>query len=146
MDTAAAVRKERLFIIGNLALGVAILITALLFNPFGYHKALEALSIFVFGMAVASAVKMRALRKDPLALIEENDERIVAARNRANAVSLGIIRYAMTLVFMFYTLARPQEVFESLSWWLVAVVLLLAVLLPPIVQGNVNKQYRPDDN
>ncbi len=145
MDRDALIRRERTFAVVSLILGVAILGTGLLFNPHGYHKALEAISIVLFAMAFASLVKTRALKRDHAIPVAEYDERIVAARNQADAVSLEIIRRVLFLAYLFYTFVRPQDIFQALSWWLLLLVAMLAVLLPPLVLGNVNKRFQPDD-
>ncbi|MCK9355992.1 MAG: hypothetical protein M0R22_02425 [Dehalococcoidia bacterium] len=145
MDKEALIRRERTFAVVSLVLGIAVLGAGLLFNPHGYHKALEAISIVLFAMAFASLVKIRALKRNDAIPVAENDERIVAARNQADAVSLEVIRRVLFLAYLFYTFVRPGDIFQSLSWWLLLAVSMLSLLLPPLVLGNVNKRFQPDD-
>lgn len=145
MDREALIRRERFFAVVSLICGVAILGVGLLFNPHGYHKALEAISIVLFAMAFASLVKIRALKKNSAIPAAENDERIAAARNQADSVSLEVMRRVLFLAYLFYTFVRPGDIFQALSWWILLAVSMLSVLLPPLLLGNVNKRFQPDD-
>ena len=135
MDTNAIMKKEKVILALNLILGIIVLVIGIFVDPFGYRKILVGLSVVLFGIAVASVVKLFLLIKNPSALAEEFDERIVADKNKADAVSLRIIRYILILVFLFYTFTRPEEIFESLNWWIILVILLLSNLLPPIIMS-----------
>jgi len=145
MDREAVIRRERTFAVVSLILGVAVLGIGLLFDPHGYHKALEAISIVLFAMAFASLVKIRVLKRNSAIPVAESDERIVAARNQADAVSLEVMRRVLFLAYLFYTFVKPQEIFESLSWWILMSVSMLSLFLPPLVLGNINRRFRPDD-
>jgi hypothetical protein len=144
MDTANIIKKEKTVLAVNLTLGIVVLAAGALINPFGYQKVLVAISFILFGLSVSSLVKVAKLKKNPSVFIEEFDERIVAAKNNADAMSLRIIRYIMLLVFMAYNFISPQEIFESANWWIILIIFLLTVLLPAVLLGNINKNYRPD--
>ena len=128
-------KKEKVILALNLILGIVVLVIGIFVDPFGYHKSLVGISVVLFGMALASLVKLFSLKKSPTALAEEYDERIVAAKNRADAVSLRIIRYILMLVFLFYTFTRPEEILESLNWWIILVISQLSILLPLILMS-----------
>ncbi len=145
MDREALVKRERTFAAVSLVLGIAILGAALLFDPHGYHKALEAISIVLFAMAFASLVRTRVLKCGNAVSVAEYDERIVAARNQADALSLEIIRRVLFLAYLFYTFVSPEDIFQAMSWWILLFVSMLSVLLPPLVLGNINKRFQPDD-
>jgi hypothetical protein len=135
MDTNAIMKKEKVILALNLIVGVIILVIGIFVDPFGYRKTLVGISVVLLGMAGASVIKVFLLKKSPSALAEEYDERIVAAKNRADAVSLRIIRYILMLVFLFYAFTRPEEIFESLIWWIILVISLLTILLPSIIMS-----------
>lgn len=145
MDVEALLKRERMFAVVSLVLGIAILGVGLLFNPHGYHKAMEAISIVLFAMAFASLVKIRALKRGGAVPVAEYDERIVAARNQADAVSLEVVRRVLFVAYLFYTFVSPQDIFQALSWWILLSVSMLSLLLPPLVLGNINKRFQPDD-
>jgi hypothetical protein len=146
MDARTIIKKERIILLVNLIVGVALLATGILIKSFTYNKALVGLSFIPFALAISSFVKIVIVKKNPEAFVEEYDERIVAAKNRADALSLRIIRYILMLCFFFYTFTRPKEIFESLAWWLLLSLYFLALFLPHIILGNIDKNFKPDNN
>ncbi len=146
MDKRSVKNTGKGFFLVNLILGIAFLTAGVLIDSLTYSKALVAISLIPFGLAVSLLYKMIRIRKDPYALVEDQDERVVADRNRADALSLRIIRYISMLGFFIYTFTRPPEIFESLAWWIITVTYLLSILLPPAILGNINKNFKPDND
>jgi hypothetical protein len=146
MENAARLKNERRFFIINVLVWVVLLGIGIPIEILFHVKAIVAISFIPFVLAITSFFKMRRIQKNPYIYAEEFDERLVADRNRADALSLRIIRYILSLAFMAYTFAYPEQIFESLNWWFVLVISMLTVLLPVIIMGNVNKHYQPDNN
>jgi len=75
-------------------------------------------------------------------IINENDERLISMKNEADAKSFKIIQGALFLAYMGYTLIVPEDIFESLGWWLLLVLLLFSfisqVLISKIISGKEN--------
>ncbi len=146
MDIRPIINKEKAILWGNIILGIVFLAAGLLIDSLTYSKALVGMSLIPFGLAIASLIKIITIRRNPAALVEEHDERVVAAKNRADALSLRIMRYILMLGFFTYTFTRPQEIFESLTWWIIFAFYLLTVLLPSVILGNINKNFKPDNS
>jgi len=69
-------------------------------------------------------------------IIQESDERLVALKNEADAKALKIIQGSIFLAYMGYTLMVPEDIFESVGWWILLVLTLIAVS----VQGFMNSR------
>jgi formate-dependent nitrite reductase membrane component NrfD len=149
MDSAALIKRSKINLTINLILGAALLIAGIIVQTgdiqiLENNRILTALSFIPLAIAIAYGVKIRQVKRQPDKFAEEYDERITAARDRADAMSMRIIRYALWLGFLAYTFAKSAEVFESFTWWFITGLSLAAVLLPAFFMGNVNRKYKPD--
>jgi hypothetical protein len=106
-------------------------------------KALLALSLLPLGMAFVSFLKVSRMRKSPTLmrkiLIKENDERLVALNNAADAVTFKILQGALFLTYFGYTFMFPEEVFKSVGWWVLLTLLLGSMLLQGIFRHRICK-------
>ena len=149
MDSIALIKRYKINFTINLVLGAALLIAGIIIQVndiriLENNRIVTALSFVPLALAFACGVKMGQVKRHPDRFAEEYDERITAARDRADAMSMRIIRYALWLGFLAYTFARSAEVFESFTWWLITGLSLAAVLLPVFFMGNVNRKYKAE--
>ena len=66
-------------------------------------------------------------------IISENDERLVAAKNEADAITFQVLRWALMLVFFGYTFMVPADIFEAPAWWIIFGLYFIAVMLQGII-------------
>ncbi|MDD5500846.1 MAG: hypothetical protein PHH57_04070 [Candidatus Omnitrophica bacterium] len=150
MTSKTLMKKTKTELLINLIIGIGLLITGILLvsleaNLIGNDKVIIALSLIPFGLAVSSLLKICFVKKYPAIYVGEYDERLVADRNRAEALSLKIIRYFLYLAFLGYSFVYLNEIFETSAWWLLLVITIAAIVLPPVILG-INNKLRPDNN
>lgn len=66
-------------------------------------------------------------------IISENDERLIALKNGADAKAFKIVQGALFLSYMGYTLMVPEDIFESVGWWILMILLLLTFMTHGII-------------
>lgn len=97
------------------------------------NKALMALSLLPFAMALVSFLKVNGIRKSPQQmrkmLIKENDERLVALNNEADAKSFKWLQGMLYIAYFGYTFMYPGDVFKTAGWWILLVLFLAALFL-----------------
>ncbi len=97
------------------------------------NKALVALSFFPLGIAVSSYIKLQTIKKYPQKMkdfiINENDERLIALRNQADARAFKIMQALLFFLYMGYTLMFPEDIFKTVGWWLLMFLLLASFVL-----------------
>lgn len=107
------------------------------------NKALFALSLLPFGLALASCLKLFRIKNSPQKMrsmmIKENDERLVAMNNEADAKTFKILQGILFLTYFGYTFIFPEEVFKSVGWWILIVLLLGSMLLQGIFRHQMCK-------
>jgi phosphate/sulfate permease len=149
MTSKALIKKTKTELLINFIIGIGLLIAGILLvvlkiNLTGNDKVIIALSIIPFCLAISSLLKIYLIKKYPAKYVEEYDERLVATRDRADALSLKIIRYFLYLAFLGYSFVYSSEIFKTFAWWLLFVIIILAIVLPPIILAANNK-YKPDN-
>ncbi|MHB8074975.1 hypothetical protein [Desulfosporosinus fructosivorans] len=108
------------------------------FLPKNGAMAIIALSLTPLAVALAYYVKLLGIKKSPQAfIINEIDERLVALKNEADAKTFKIVQGALFLTYMGYTLILPKEVFESVGWWLLMILMLISFISQAILTMNV---------
>lgn len=111
-------------------------------------KALLALSLLPLSLAFVSFLKLARIKKSPQKMrsiiIKEEDERLVALNNEADAKTFKIIQGLLFLAYFGYTFMFPQEVFESVGWWILIVLLLGSMLMQGIFRHLVSKSNSND--
>jgi hypothetical protein len=139
------IKKSKLRLVSdiciNLSVGLLLLIMGILTRVMELHwlenpKAIIGLSFIPLALAASklfqlSRIKKHASEMEPL-LISENDERLVAQRNEAEATSGKILRYLLYLLFLGYTLSTPSAVFDDAGWWMVFGLFFLSQTLPAL--------------
>jgi hypothetical protein len=101
------------------------------------NKAVVALSFFPLGIAFASYIKLQTIKKYPQKMkdiiISENDERLIASKNQADANAFRILQRLLFFSYMGYTLMVPGDIFEAAGWWLITFLLLASLILQGIL-------------
>ncbi len=122
-------KQKKLVLLGNAAVG-ALLIGAGLFTGI---KGITALAFIPLAMAGFSGVLLVMLKKYPRKMlpmvISETDERIKAVKNHSDSITLRLLRWALTLVFLGYTFLVPDDIFVSPMWWITFVFFFLSHML-----------------
>lgn len=94
------------------------------------NKAFLALSLIPFSAALASSLKLLKIRKHPQWMVSEIDERLVAEKNEAEAKTLKSLQGLLFLSYLGYTFVSPEEIFQSIGWWITLSVLLFSLFAP----------------
>lgn len=94
------------------------------------NKAFLALSLIPFSAALASSLKLMKIRKHPQWMVSEIDERLVAEKNEAEAKTLKALQGLLFLSYLGYTFVSPEEIFQSIGWWITLSVLLFSLFAP----------------
>ncbi len=147
MESGLIINKLKTELKVNLILGLVLLIAGIFVELYDVqildnNRFIVALSFIPLGLFVASLIKIYYVKKNPNKYVDEYDERLIASRDKADAQSLRIIRYLLFLAFFGYSFAESNEVFESLSWWLLLIISLITVFLPLIIYGDANKKNK----
>jgi len=145
MNTEKIVKEAKLIMLVCLIIGIVLLGAGIVFsfidvsfitNP----RAIVGLSFIPLSVAFVYYLKLAKIRNNPESMkkiiIQESDERLVALKNEADAKALKIIQGSIFLAYMGYTLMVPEDIFESVGWWILLVLTLIAVS----VQGFMNSR------
>jgi len=104
------------------------------------NKAVVALSFIPLAVAFASYVTLQTIKKNPQkmkdVIISENDERLIALKNQADANAFKILQGILFFSYMGYTLMVPEDIFEAIGWWLITFLLLVSFLLQGILSAK----------
>lgn len=151
MNTDKIIREYKAIIIVTLVTGLALLTVGTIFTLVNFrllpnNKAIVGLSFIPLGVALVYWIKLTLIKKSPLkmrdTIINENDERLISMKNEADAKSFKIVQGALFLAYMGYTLMVPEDIFESLGWWLLLVLLFVSfisqVIMSKIISGKEN--------
>lgn len=152
MNGEKTVKEATTVMIVSLVIGFVLLTVGLVSTQWDIallsnNKALFALSLLPLSLAFVSFLKLSRVKKSPQKMrsiiIKENDERLVALNNEADAKTFKILQGILFLAYFGYTFMFPQEVFESVGWWILIILLLGSMLLQGIFRhllckGNAN--------
>ena len=112
----------------TLSIGIVLLAAGIIFSLMGIYfiqnnKAFIGLSFIPLSVAFVYYIKLSRIKKSPQKMrniiINENDERLVALRNEADAKAFKALQGALFLTYMGYTLMVPEDIFESVGWWII---------------------------
>lgn len=133
-------------IAGLILLAIGLVTRQLNFGFLSDNKAFLALSLLPFSMAFVSFLKLSRIKNSPekmrSMLIRENDERLVALNNEADAKTFKILQGTLFLAYFGYTFLFPQEIFESAGWWVLLILLLGSMLLQGILRHQIGKSSK----
>jgi len=153
MNTEKIVKESKLIMLITLITGIVILAVGLIFDFMKIdlvdNKAIMGLSLTPLSVAFVYYLKLSAIKKSPQKMrdiiITESDERLVAVKNEANSQALKIQQGALFLTYMGYTLMVPEDVFESIGWWILLILLLVSfmsqAILVAIAMGKEKSEY-----
>lgn len=148
MNTEKVVKESKIIMVGTLILGLILLATGVIcelleINFLPNNKAITGLSFIPLAVAFTYYIKLGRIKKSPQKfIINEIDERLVALKNEVDAQAFKILQGALFLTYMGYTLMVPADIFESVGWWLLVILLFLSFIL----QGLFSKIVMGRDN
>ena len=154
MNTEKIVKEARFNMMIGIMLGVVLLGTGIVFNIMEVSfipntKAIIGLSFIPFSVAFIYYLKFWGIKKTPQKMksiiINENDERLVALKNEADAKALKIIQGAIFLSYMGYTLMVPEDIFESVGWWIMIGLLFIAFISKGVFTAKAMKNQKSDE-
>lgn len=156
MNTDKIVKETKTIMLVSLLIGLALLEAGIMFSWLGINlvpnnRALVGLSFIPLSVALMYYVKLVSIRKSPQKMhpliISESDERLVALKNEANAQAFRILQAALFLTYMGYTLMVPADIFESIGWWILLGLLLLAFISQGwLLKNALGKDTGSDEN
>jgi hypothetical protein len=114
------------------------------------NKAIVGLSFIPLSVALVYYLKLMRIKKSPYKmreiLVNENDERLVALKNEADAKAFRIIQGALFLTYMGYTLMVPEDIFESVGWWILLVLLFVSFISQGVIYSKLMKKDNSNDS
>lgn len=149
MNTEKIVKEARFIMYTALLLGMVLLSAGIIFTWTDVHlvsnnRALIGLSFIPLSVALMYYFKLTRIQNDPqkmkAIIISENDERLQALRNEADANAHRIVQAALFLAYMGYTLMVPADIFESVGWWMLLLLLLLSFISPAVFRSIAAKR------
>jgi hypothetical protein len=137
MNTEKVVKETRAILIICLMIGLVLLIAGLVFSVMDVSfisnkKSLIGLSFIPLSLAFVYYLKLSKIKKSPQKMksiiISESDERLVALKNEVDAKSFKLIQGSIFLSYMAYTLMVPEDIFESIGWWILMALLFITFI------------------
>lgn len=154
MNTEKIVKEARVImviciIVGVVLLGVGIVFSIMDVSFISNKKAIIGLSFMPLSVAFVYCLKLSRIKKSPQKMkniiISENDERLVALKNEADAKAFKIIQGAIFLSYMGYTLMVPEDIFESIGWWILMGLLFVSFISQGILAMKIMKNSSSED-
>lgn len=132
--------------VGMFLFGTGVLFILLDIDYISNKKALIGVSFLPLSVALASFLKIIWIKRWPQKMkniiISENDERLVALKNEADAKAFKVLQGTIFMAYMGYTFMVPADVFETIGWW----ILLTLFMITFIAQGVLTKAiYKSHD-
>lgn len=154
MNTERIIKEAKIIMsigimIGAVLLGIGIVFSIMDVSFISNKKAIIGLSFIPFSVAFISYLKLTGIKKAPQKMkniiINDNDERLVALKNEADAKALKIIQGAIFLSYMGYTLMVPEDIFESVGWWILMGLLFIAFISQGILTAKAMKNPKSEE-
>ena len=155
MNTEKIVHDSKVNMLVTLTIGIGLLAIGIISNLFEINfisnkKAIIGLSIIPFSVAFLYYFKLSRIKKDPQTMkniiINENDERLVGLKNEADAKAFKILQGALLLAYMGYTLMVPEDIFESVGWWILMILLFICFISQGILGAKAISRGNPKDD
>lgn len=153
MNGKKTVKETKIVMIVSLIVGAVLLTVGLVIRQWDIallsnNKALLALSLLPLSLAFVSFLKLSRIKKSPekmrSIIIKESDERLVALNNEADAKTFKVLQGMLFLAYFGYTFMFPQEVFESVGWWILIILILSSMLLQGVFRHLICKSNSND--
>lgn len=153
MNTEKIVKEAKMIMLVCLIVGIVLLGTGIIFSNINVSfitnpKAIIGLSFIPLSAAFVYYLKLTKIINNPQQMkkiiIHESDERLVALKNEADAKALKIIQGSIFLGYMGYTLMVPEDVFESVGWWILMVLMLFAFMVQGIMNSRIHSKKLND--
>jgi uncharacterized membrane protein len=154
MNTEKIIKEARIIMLTCLITGLLLLVLGIGFSAMGVSfiqnkKAIIGLSFIPLSVALIYYLKISSIKKTPdkmkSIIINENDERIAALKNEAAAKAFKIVQGAIFISYFGYTLMFPDDIFESVSWWVLMALLLIAFIPHGLLLAAALKSTEPKD-
>lgn len=152
MNTEKLVKESKTIISVTLIIGIVLLVAGTIFSLLGINlipnnKVIIGLSFIPLTVAFTYYVKLSRIKKSPQKfIINEIDERLVALKNEADAKAFKILQGALFLTYMGYTLMVPEDIFESIGWWILMILLFISLISQGLLGMKVmGKDTSKDD-
>lgn len=135
MKTEKVIRKTKQSMVVTGSIGLVLLLAGIYIsvareNIGNLGRGLTGLSFIPLAMAGMYFYKYNRISKDPTSMksiiIDESDERLSRLRDEAGAKAFRLTKGALFLGYMGYTLLVPEDIFESLGWWILFGCMFLA--------------------
>lgn len=154
MNTEKILKEARIIMVTCLITGLLLLIigislSAMEVSFISNKKAVIGLSFMPLSVALIYYLKISSIKKTPdkmkSIIINENDERVAALKNEAAAKAFKIVQGAIFLSYFGYTLMVPEDIFESVGWWILMALLFITftshgLLLAAAMKGDNSKE------
>lgn len=137
MNTEKILKESKAIMLVTFVVGVLLLATGIVFSLLDVtliknNRALIGLSFIPLSVGFMYYYKFTQIKKSPSKMkeiiINENDERIVMLKNEADAKAFMIVKGAIFLAYMGYTLMVPEDIFEAVGWWILLVILFITFM------------------
>jgi vacuolar-type H+-ATPase subunit I/STV1 len=146
MNTEKIIKEAKLIMVICLTVGLVLLVAGIIVsfvdvsfitNP----KAVIGLSIIPLSGALVYYLKLTNIKKSPQKMkniiISESDERLVALKNEADAKAFKLVQAVIFLGYMAYTLMVPEDIFESVGWWIIMVILMVTFIAQGVLRTRI---------
>ncbi len=154
MNTQKIVKEAKMImtigiIFGAVLLGLGIVFSIMDVSFISNKRALIGLSLLPFSVAFVYYLKLTGIKKAPEKMrniiINENDERLVALKNEADSKAFKITQAAIFLSYMGYTLMVPEDIFESVGWWLLIILLFITFISQGLLSAFAMKRPKSEE-
>ncbi len=152
MNTEKIIKEARIIMVTCLIIGLLLLVLGIGFNSMevsfiSNKKAIIGLSFMPLSVALIYYLKISSIKKTPdkmkNLIINENDERIAALKNEAAAKAFKIVQGAVFLSYFGYTLMVPEDIFESVGWWILMGLLFITFVSHGLLLASAMKRAEP---
>ncbi|MDD4705693.1 MAG: hypothetical protein PHS24_00565 [Bacilli bacterium] len=135
MNSQKIIKETKQILISTLTIGLIMLLTGIIFNILDVNiiknnKAVIGLSFIPLSLSLLYYIKLIRIIKNPRkmkkTIINETDERIIVSKNKADAKAFRILQSILFLFYTGYTLIIPEDIFESVGWWILLALLIIS--------------------
>ena len=154
MNTEKIIRESKVILSVTLTTGLILLAAGIIFTVFDVrlienNRALIGLSFIPLSAALVYYLKLTQIQKSPQKMkgiiVSENDERLIAVKNEANAKAFRITQAVLFLAYMGYTLMVPEDIFEAVGWWLLLILLFVSFVSQGVLLSMAMRRENAED-